>query len=227
MINIIENFVELVDIISIKETKKYVNMTDISIEDDESFLLSSGIVSHNSAMGSILQKRDTKTDGVYRLKGKIKNVRSVSDLSSNQEVIELMQILDLDLDPEKRNFSYKRVIIATDADCLHESTKILTEEGIKQLSNLHIGDKVLTHNNTFEEVVFVTDKYFDDWIEIELDGDIFKCSPEHLWVVYRAGKIQNIEAQDLRLTDFFIKNLNSADNKKRDSDEEENQLFNM
>lgn len=74
------------------------------------------IVEGESAMGSILQKRDTKTDGVYRLKGKIKNVRSVSDLSSNQEVVELMQILDLDLDPNKRNFSYKRVIIATDAD---------------------------------------------------------------------------------------------------------------
>lgn len=74
------------------------------------------IVEGESAMGSILQKRDTRTDGVYRLKGKIKNVRSVSDLSSNQEVVELMQILDLDLDPTKRNFSYKRVIIATDAD---------------------------------------------------------------------------------------------------------------
>lgn len=187
------------------------------------------IVEGESAMGSILQKRDTKTDGVYRLKGKIKNVRSVSDLSSNQEVVELMQILDLDLDPNKRNFSYKRVIIATDADCLHESTKILTEDGVKKISDIHIGDKVLTHNNTFEKVVFVTDKYFDDWIEIELDGDIFKCSPEHLWVVYRDGIVQNIEAQDLKLSDLFIKNLNSADiyTKKRDSDEEENQLFNM
>lgn len=74
------------------------------------------IVEGESAMGSILQKRNTKTDGVYRLKGKIKNVRSVSDLSTNQEVVELMQILDLDLDPNKRSFTYKRVIIATDGD---------------------------------------------------------------------------------------------------------------
>lgn len=74
------------------------------------------IVEGESAMGSILQKRDVKNDGVYRLKGKIKNVRSVSDLSSNDEVVELMQILDLDLDASKRNFSYKRIIIATDAD---------------------------------------------------------------------------------------------------------------
>jgi topoisomerase-4 subunit B len=74
------------------------------------------IVEGESAMGSILQKRNTKTDGVYSLKGKIKNVRSVTDLSQNKEIIELMQILDLDTDPAKRTFTYKRVIIATDAD---------------------------------------------------------------------------------------------------------------
>lgn len=74
------------------------------------------IVEGESAMGSILQKRDTKLDGVYRLKGKIKNVRSVSDLSGNEEIVELMQILDLDLDVNKRNFTYKRIIIAADAD---------------------------------------------------------------------------------------------------------------
>lgn len=74
------------------------------------------IVEGESAMGSILQKRDTKTDGVYSLKGKINNVRSVSDLSGNEEIVALMQILDLDLDPNKRNFTYKRIIIASDAD---------------------------------------------------------------------------------------------------------------
>jgi DNA gyrase/topoisomerase IV subunit B len=74
------------------------------------------IVEGESAMGSILQKRNTKNDGVYSLKGKIKNVRSVTDLSQNKEIIELMQILDLDTDPSKRTFTYKRVIIATDAD---------------------------------------------------------------------------------------------------------------
>lgn len=74
------------------------------------------IVEGESAMGSILQKRNTKTDGVYSLKGKIKNVRSVSDLSANKEIVELMQILDLDLDPNKRSFSYKRIIVASDAD---------------------------------------------------------------------------------------------------------------
>ena len=74
------------------------------------------IVEGDSARGSILQKRNTKTDAVYTLKGKIKNARMVGDLTDSKEIVELMQILDLDLDKTKRNFSYKRVIISTDAD---------------------------------------------------------------------------------------------------------------
>jgi DNA gyrase/topoisomerase IV subunit B len=74
------------------------------------------IVEGESAAGSILQRRNTKTDGVYALKGKIKNVRTMSDLTGNQVILELMQILDLDIDPAKRQHSYKRIIIATDAD---------------------------------------------------------------------------------------------------------------
>jgi len=74
------------------------------------------IVEGLSAMGSLLQKRDPKKDGVYALKGKIKNVRNLSDLSSNREIIELMQILNLD--PEERSFSgpFKNIVISTDRD---------------------------------------------------------------------------------------------------------------
>jgi DNA gyrase/topoisomerase IV subunit B len=73
------------------------------------------IVEGLSAGGSLLQKRDTKRDGVYSLKGKIKNARSVSDLSTNKEIIELMQILDLDLE-KKEGTTYDRIVISTDAD---------------------------------------------------------------------------------------------------------------
>ena len=37
--------------------------------------------------GSILQKRNPKQDGVYTLKGKIKNAKKITDLSSNNEII--------------------------------------------------------------------------------------------------------------------------------------------
>lgn len=73
------------------------------------------IVEGSSAMGSILQKRDPRVDAVYSLKGKIKNARSVSDLSSNNEIIDLMNILNLEpRDGSKCTFS--NVAIATDWD---------------------------------------------------------------------------------------------------------------
>jgi DNA gyrase/topoisomerase IV subunit B len=76
------------------------------------------IVEGLSAMGSILQKRDPQNDGVYALKGKIKNCRNLSDLSENKEVLEMMQILGLD--PTVKNAQmisgYKKIVIATDPD---------------------------------------------------------------------------------------------------------------
>lgn len=75
------------------------------------------IVEGLSAMGSILQKRDPKNDGVYALKGKIKNCKNIGDLSDNKEILELMHILGLD--PTTRNseiVGYKKIVIATDPD---------------------------------------------------------------------------------------------------------------
>ena len=73
------------------------------------------IVEGSSAMGSILQKRDPRIDAVYSLKGKIKNARSLSDLSSNNEIIDLMNILNLEpRDGSKCAFS--NIAISTDWD---------------------------------------------------------------------------------------------------------------
>jgi DNA gyrase/topoisomerase IV subunit B len=67
-------------------------------------------------MGSLLQKRDPKKDGVYALKGKIKNARSLGDLSDNREILELMQILNLDPEDKFFNGPYKNIVISTDRD---------------------------------------------------------------------------------------------------------------
>jgi DNA topoisomerase-2 len=111
----IGNFIELVDIEEIKDLGYQENMVDISVDEDESFLLSNGIVSHNSAAGGVLQRRDAKIDAVYSLKGKVRNARRISDLTSNAEILDLMNILGIDPDNHE-NCKYERVIIATDAD---------------------------------------------------------------------------------------------------------------
>lgn len=111
-----ENFFRIVEIEEISDTSEVMNCIDFSVEDDESFVLDNGIISHNSAMGSILQKRDPKKDGVYALKGKIKNARSLSDLSDNREILELMQILNLDPEGQNLTCPFEKVVIATDQD---------------------------------------------------------------------------------------------------------------
>lgn len=68
-----------------------------------------------SAGGSLLQKRDPKTDGVYMLRGKIKNAKTVKDLADNREICELMNILDIGPNDDK-HCSFDRIYIATDWD---------------------------------------------------------------------------------------------------------------
>jgi DNA gyrase/topoisomerase IV subunit B len=74
------------------------------------------IVEGLSAMGSILQKRNPARDGVYALKGKIKNARNLSDLSENREILELMQILNLDPENSSGDCPYQKIVISTDQD---------------------------------------------------------------------------------------------------------------
>jgi DNA gyrase/topoisomerase IV subunit B len=73
------------------------------------------IVEGGSAKGSLLQKRNSKSDGVYALKGKIKNARTVRDLTNNIEIVDLMNILNIKPGDDK-NCSYDKIYIATDWD---------------------------------------------------------------------------------------------------------------
>jgi len=113
--NINENILELIDIEDISYTEEYRNMIDISVEEDKSFLLANGLITHNSAAGSVRQARDSERDAVYALKGKIKNTKKLSDLTNNKELLEIISILGIDPTTEKSP-QYKNIIIATDED---------------------------------------------------------------------------------------------------------------
>lgn len=67
--------ISLVDITSV-ELGIHRNMVDITVEDDESFLLADGIISHNSAAKSLFAARGKNPYiGTFPLKGKPLNVR--------------------------------------------------------------------------------------------------------------------------------------------------------
>jgi DNA gyrase/topoisomerase IV subunit B len=120
MINITENFLELVDIEDIILEEEYVNMVDISVDVDQSFLLSNGLVSHNSASSPFRDYRNDKTQGAFCLRGKFVNATDMTNakLIENKEVLNFMAAMGLRLgeeaDPEK--LRYGKILIYTDAD---------------------------------------------------------------------------------------------------------------
>lgn len=118
---IVENFLELVDIDDIVLSEEYVNMVDISIDVDQSFLLSNGLISHNSATSAVRKFRDPNTFGAFPLKGKsIPNVSEmkISDVVKSETVTNLMAALGLKLgqEPDIKNMRYGKIYILSDAD---------------------------------------------------------------------------------------------------------------
>ncbi len=95
--------------VNVKHSHKYFPPTSRTAE-------SLFIVEGLSAMGSILQKRNPSKEGVYALKGKIKNARSLSDLADNKEILELMQILNLEPNSPNTVCPYQKIVISTDQD---------------------------------------------------------------------------------------------------------------
>jgi DNA gyrase subunit B len=95
--------------VNVKHSHKYFPPTSRTAE-------SLFIVEGLSAMGSILQKRNPVREGVYALKGKIKNARSLSDLADNKEILEMMQILNLEPNSPNTVCPYQKIVISTDQD---------------------------------------------------------------------------------------------------------------
>ncbi len=119
-VSILEDILALMKKDEIKEFKRAKKQAKIRVASDkfygsekkENLYLTEGL----SALGAILQKRNPKTDAFYALRGKVKNVRCLSDLTSNIEIVDLINILNLNLEDQGEKCAYKKVIISADAD---------------------------------------------------------------------------------------------------------------
>lgn len=74
----------------------------------------------SSAIGGLKQARDSKTQALYALRGKIRNVEKV-DLATvfqNQEIKDIIQILGCGIneDYDESKLKYHKVILACDCD---------------------------------------------------------------------------------------------------------------
>lgn len=112
---------ELVEIDSITSIDVDVNLVDIEVSRDNTFTMSNGIISHNSAAKTILSARDSKKHGVFPLKGKPINVREVTmkKLSENVEFQNIMSILGLKIGVKVESLEqlrFRRIVPLTDQD---------------------------------------------------------------------------------------------------------------
>lgn len=72
-----------------------------------------------SALGSITQKRNIETDSIFAVRGRVRNAQSVNDITSNAELCNLINILNISLEDEGenlKNIKYKKIVIASDED---------------------------------------------------------------------------------------------------------------
>lgn len=205
---IVENFLELVDIDDILLSDEYVNMVDISIDVDQSFLLSNGLVSHNSAISAFRKYRTPETMGAFALKGKFVNVSEMTNqkLVANDEVVNLMASIGLKLgqEIELKSLRYGKILLYVDADCLEENTIILTKNGEKKISDIDYNDEILTHTGEYKKVKNIISKDISKHIKIKVNGNTIFCSEEHKLIVFRDGKVEEIKAKDLKYSDFLL-----------------------
>lgn len=205
---IVENFLELVDIDDIEHTDEYVNMVDIAVDVDQSFLLSNGIVSHNSANGAFRKYREPNTMGSFALKGKFINVSEITTrkLSENKEAIGLMSAIGLSIGvkPTLKDLRYGRILIYTDADCLREDTLVVTKEGDKLISEVDYNDEMLTHTGEYKKVKNIISKDISRHVTITINGSDIVCSEDHKLIVVRDGEVMEVKAIDVKYSDQFL-----------------------
>jgi hypothetical protein len=93
---------ELVEIESVSNTGKIVTMNDIQVQDNETFFLGNGILTHNSAIASFTEIRNPETQAGMPLRGKVLNVygKAPIDAMENAEVADIVTALNLEFNEQ-------------------------------------------------------------------------------------------------------------------------------
>lgn len=101
--------------------------------------------------------------------------------------------------------------------CFTGDVKVLTDKGnipIKEIVESKENYKVLSYNEKTKKYEWkkIIDKalvqFTDEIIEIEIDGKIIKCTPDHKFLVKRDGVWKWIEAENLKETDELFNRKN-------------------
>lgn len=214
----IENLhIELVDIDKIEDVG-YINTIDLAVEVDETYCINDGIISHNSARGTVLTGlSEVNRDywGVFPLKGRPLNVRDVpvSKIINNSEISNMIKIIGLV--PGKKYTSldelrYGKIVFFTDADCLEENTIVLTKSGEKKIKDITYDDYVLTHTGKYKRVINIIETIKTEMVSFSVSGTDYLCSKNHKLIVLRNAETIVIYAENLLKTDLVLIKRNNT-----------------
>ncbi len=114
-------YLELIDIEDIGFDDCLQNVYDITVDEDESFMLSNSLLVHNSAVSGLLSGRDPKTMACFPLRGKPINVTpmDLKDILENKEFKNIMTITGLQFGVKVESISdirFGKIIISSDQD---------------------------------------------------------------------------------------------------------------
>lgn len=88
--------------------------------------------------------------------------------------------------------------------CLVAGTQLITADGIKNIEDMQVGDKVLSNDGEMHDVI-QTWQYEKPTFTLELeDSQTFECSPEHKFAVQRGDSWEWVEAQNLTEDDTIL-----------------------
>lgn len=103
--------------------------------------------------------------------------------------------------------------------CGLPGTKIKVEDGYKNIEDVELGEKVLTHNNRYQKVVKVMKRRSPNYYNIKVMGyPKLQLTSEHPLYVLRNNEIQWIKVKDIQLTDKVCFNINTNSIPTRCSD---------
>lgn len=85
--------------------------------------------------------------------------------------------------------------------CGLAGTKVKTIQGYNNIEDVVVGDKVLTHNNRYCEVIRTMSRICSDYYNINAIGCKLKLTAEHPLYVLRDGVEQWVKVKDLQKTD--------------------------
>ncbi|MFW6121063.1 MAG: DNA polymerase domain-containing protein, partial [Petrotogales bacterium] len=113
---------------------------------------------------------------------------------------------------DDKQYGLKQII-----DCVPGDTRVITKQGVKNIENINIGDKVWSCNKeaeySWKPVVDKVKKKSNKLVEINFAGDKFICTPGHHMIKYWKGSHKNdtnkyswkseiVEASELKEGDF-------------------------